>query len=347
MKPLNNGQKELLFDYCIGLTSPKETDEAESLIESNQEAAGLYYKLKAALEPLGSLEPETCPDELVENTISRVQTLMDSGQQQLRELLASEQTRNVDIQSWSWRGLGSRLAVAAVFMIAGSVLFTSFKVVSGYAREKSWRQRCQMQMGGVFQGLRNYISDHDNQTPAVASIAGAPWWKLGDQGGENHSNTRNVYLLPKYDYVDIDNYVCPCCKGDVPLKLTSSQIKRLKDFPSRRYVTYSFQINCRQTANGKLQCRKVIMADMNPLFENLPEDLPKQFRLQLTRALLTLNSINHNRRGQNVLYGDGHIEFLKSRFVGISKDDIYTLQDTDVYQGCEVPSCETDFFLAP
>jgi len=212
---------------------------------------------------------------------------------------------------------------------------------------RSLRQRCQMQMGSVFQGLRNYISDYDDQTPAVASIAGAPWWKLGDQGRENHSNTRNVYLLSKGEYVELNNFVCPSCKGEVPLKLTDSQIKRLKDFPSRRYVTYSFQINCRKTASGKLLCRKVIMADTNPLFEKLPEDFSKQFRLQLTRALLTLNSINHNRRGQNVLFGDGHIEFLKNRSIGISEDDIYTLQDTDVYQGCEVPSCETDFFLAP
>lgn len=347
MNPLNNEQKELLFDYCIGLTSQTETDEAEALISSNQEAAEIQQKLRAAIEPLGSLEPESCPDELVENTISRVQNLADFGQQQLRELLASEQTRNVGIQSWSWQGLGKRLAIAAVFMIAGSILFTSFKVVSGYARQKSWQQRCQLQMGSIFQGLRNYISDYDGQTPAVASIAGAPWWKVGDQGRENHSNDRHIYLLPKYDYVDVKNFVCPACKGEVPLKLTDSQIKKLKDFPSRRYVTYSFQINCRRTVNGKLLCRKVIMADMNPLFEKLPEDFSKQFRLQLTRTLLTLNSINHNRRGQNVLFGDGHIEFLKSRFTGISEDDIYTLQDTDVYQGCEVPSCETDFFLAP
>ena len=347
MDPLSNEQKELLFDYCIGLTSQNESDEAEALISSNQEAAEIHFKLKAALEPLGSLEPESCPDELVFNTISRVQNHVDSGQQQLRQLLASEQTRSVGVQSWSWQDLGKRLAVAAVFMVAGSILFTSFKVVSGYARRNSWQQRCKMQMGSVFQGLRNYISDYDNQAPAVATMAGAPWWKLGDQGSKNHSNTRHIYLLPKYNYVNIEDFVCPACKGEVPLKLTDSQIKRLKDFPSRRYVTYSFQINCRKTANGKLLCRKVIMADTNPLFENLPKDFSKQFRLQLNRALLTLNSINHKSRGQNVLFGDGHIKFLKTRFIGISEDDIYTLQDTDVYQGCEVPSCETDFFLAP
>ncbi|MBC8469455.1 MAG: hypothetical protein H8D56_08280 [Planctomycetes bacterium] len=343
MNPLNNEQKELLFNYCIGLTSQKETDDAESLISSNQEAAEIQQKLRAAIEPLGSLEPESCPDELVVNTISRVQNHIESGQQQLRELLATEQTKKVTIKIGAWRNMSQKAAVAALIIFSIGVLVPTLKSL----HLRSLRQRCQMQMGSVFQGLRNYISDYDDQTPAVASIAGAPWWKLGDQGGENHSNTRNVYLLSKGDYVDVENFVCPACKGDVPLKLTDSQIKRLKDFPSRRYVTYSFQINCRRTSNGKLLCRKVIMADMNPLFENLPEDFSKQFRLQLTRTLLTLNSINHNRRGQNVLFGDGHIKFLKTRFIGFSEDDIYTLQDTDVYQGCEVPSCETDFFLAP
>jgi prepilin-type processing-associated H-X9-DG protein len=87
------------------------------------------------------------------------------------------------------------------------------------------------------------------------------------------------------------------------------------------------------------------MADWNPLFEELPEDFSKTFKLQLNKKLLTLNSINHDRRGQNVLFGDGRVEFLKARFIGT--DDIFTLQDTDVYQGSESPSCETDFFLAP
>jgi prepilin-type processing-associated H-X9-DG protein len=215
------------------------------------------------------------------------------------------------------------------------------------ARQKYQQQRCQTQMGSIFQGLSNYISDYDDKSPAVASIVGAPWWKLGDQGRENQSNTRNIYLLPKGGYVELNSFVCPCCKKDNARKLTPSEMRTNKDFHDRTYITYSFQINCRRTANGKLLCRKVVMADMNPLFENLPKDFSKQFRLQLNRTLLTLNSINHNRRGQNVLFGDGHVEFLKSRFIGISEDDIYTLQDTDVYQGCEVPTRENDFFLAP
>jgi prepilin-type processing-associated H-X9-DG protein len=240
--------------------------------------------------------------------------------------------------------LGKIAAAAAVFMLIVGVLVPT---LLGVARQRSRRQRCQMQMGGIFQGLSNYISDHDGQTPTVATTMGAPWWKVGDQGKENHSNTRHIYLLVKGDYVDISNFVCPGCKGEKPVKLNDSQIKANKDFRSRRYVTYSFQIRCSRAESGKLLCRKVLMADWNPHFERLLDDFSRHLPLRLSRELLTLNSKNHNRRGQNVLFGDGSVEFQKTRFPRISEDDIFTLQDTDIYQGCEVPSCETDFFLAP
>ncbi len=345
MSPLNNEQKQLLFDYCIGLTSQKEAAEAEALISTNKEAAEIHSKLKAAIAPLDSVEPESCPDELVEHTIWRVNNLAGSSQRQLQQLLASEQTRNVVAKSQLWWNLGKIAAAAAVILIFLGIWFAPLDFV----RQKYRQQRCQMQMGGIFQGLSNYISDHDEQSPAVATTAGAPWWWVGDQGKENHSNTRHIYLLPKGGYVELSNFVCPGYKGEKPLKLTDSQIKRLKDFPSRRYVTYSFQIRCHKTRSGKLWCQGVLMADRNPLFEELPKEFSRQFKLHLTRNLSILNSINHNRSGQNVLFDDGRVEFRKTRFIGITKDDddIFTLQDTDVYQGCEVPSCETDFFLAP
>jgi hypothetical protein len=346
MKPLNNDRKELLFDYCLGLTSPKESDEAESLISSNPEAAKIYQSIKAAIEPLDSVEPESCPDELVESTLCKIQSIAavsDEPSDQLRELLASEQGKRATIKIRAWRNWFEMAAIAAAVLFIAGVLIPTLNT----ARQRSQQQRCLAQMGNVFLGLSNYISDHDGQRPSVASVAGAPWWKLGDQGRENHSNTRNVYLLPKGGYVELNNFVCPSCRMEKKVELTPSQLKTYKDFPDRTYITYSFQISCRKTASGKLLCRKVIMADMNPLFERLPEDFSKQFQVKLDRTLSTLNSINHNRRGQNVLFDDGHVKFLKTRFIEISEDDIYTLQDTDVYQGCEVPSCETDFFLAP
>jgi prepilin-type processing-associated H-X9-DG protein len=342
MSPLNSEKKKLVFDYCMGLTSKNKTTEAEQLISSSNEAAKIHDNLKAILKPLDTLEPQLCQDELVERTVRRVNNLANFGQRNLQQLLASEQSKKV-IRIGFRRNLIEMAAVAAAIVLIAGVLVPTFNI----ARQHSWQQRCKKQMASIFQGLRNYLSDHDGQPPSVETVAGAPWWKVGDQGSENQSNTRHIYLLPKGGYVELSNFVCPGCKGEKPLRPNDSQIRKLKDFPSRRYVTYSFQIRCDNMTSGKLLCRKVLMADWNPLFEQIPEDFTKQLQLRLNRALLTLNSNNHNRRGQNVLFGDGSVEFLKTRFAGISDDDIFTLQDTDIYHGCEVPSCETDFFLAP
>jgi len=90
MKPLKKRQKELLFDYCLGITSEKEKDIAEVLISSNNEAIEIHRKLKAALAPLESIRPELCPNLLAERTIFWIlSTPFDSNYQ----LQISEQTQ--------------------------------------------------------------------------------------------------------------------------------------------------------------------------------------------------------------------------------------------------------------
>jgi prepilin-type processing-associated H-X9-DG protein len=347
MIPLTSEQKQLLFDYSMSLTSRDRSAEAKVLISSNEEAAAIYAKLKGTLALLNSLEPQPCPDDLAEHTILRLNDLANSSQDRLHQLLADEQTREATVIKWCWASFARRLATAVVFIIAASVLLPTLS----YLRYHSRLQRCQMQQGTFFQGLSSYVSDHDGQPPTVATAAGAPWWKVGCQCNDNHSNTRRIYLLVKNDYVKLHDFVCPGSKRGKILQLSPSQMRAYKDFPDRSCVTYSFQVGSLAMGNGKLFFRMVLMADRNPLFEELPKDFSKSFKLRLDRRLLTLNSSNHNyfgdRRGQNVLFGDGHVQFVRTRDIGISKDDIFTLQDTDVYQGYEVPSYENDFFLAP
>jgi hypothetical protein len=350
MKSLNSQQKQLLFDYCIGLTSPEEAAEAESLVSSNEEAVEIYAKLKSALSPLESIEIQPCPDDLTERTAQRLSSLVSPSHQRLEKLIAAETARKVTIKSWPAAGgwfWGKRMAVAAVFLIIGAVCIGSYNSIVIGSRQKAERQQCQMQLQQIWQAINNYSSDNDGKLPALAAAAGQPWWKLGYQGEENHSNTRPLWLLVKNDYIKPANFVCPGASQAETIPLDALQIQNLNDFPGRKYMTYSFKISCSSSAGGKLVCRKVLMADLSPLFEKLPSDYSGPFKLHLTNDLLTRNSINHNRRGQNVLFGDGRVEFIKTRFTSLLEDDIFTLRDTDIYHGYEQPSCENDFFLAP
>jgi hypothetical protein len=71
---LDYQQKQLIFDYSLGLTTTEgKTIEAERLISTSDQAAKLHASLKfiTAIIKVG-LESEPCPDELVERTISRL-----------------------------------------------------------------------------------------------------------------------------------------------------------------------------------------------------------------------------------------------------------------------------------
>jgi hypothetical protein len=347
MIELKREQKQLLFDQCIGLASPAQNAEVRALTSSNEEAAALHTRLTGILAPLNSLEPEPCPNDLAERTLLRLKTLADSSRNRLHQLLVVEETRALGPDRWEWASFARRFAAAAVFLFSASVFLPAL----GYLRHHSRVQQCQTQQSGFFRGLTDFMSDHGGQGPSVAVNAGAAWWKIGHPGTENHSNTRKIFRLVQGDYVMPSSFVCPGSKHGSVMRAQPSEIRAYQDFPDRDCVTYSFQIHCRQIGHGQLLCQGVVMADSNPLFEDLPKDSSGGFKLQIDAKALSINSRNHSylgkRSGQNVLHRDGHIAFLRTRYVDGSKDDIFTLQGIDVYQGVELASCESDIFLAP
>ena len=58
------------------------------------------------------------------------------------------------------------------------------------------------------------------------------------------------------------------------------------------------------------------------------------------------NSRNHNSEGQNIVFVDGHVDFLKKASGGVNNDNIYTMQDnTYTLRGCiegQIWSSDTD-----
>jgi len=57
------------------------------------------------------------------------------------------------------------------------------------------------------------------------------------------------------------------------------------------------------------------------------------------------NTNNHDRDGQNVLFGDGHVEFVTNAFVGIARDNIYSTQTGTTVVGS--PANANDSVLLP
>jgi len=345
---LDNRQKQLIFDFCLGFTSEEETTEVKQLIASSKEASQIYAILQSAISPLDAFICESCPNELVEKTLSRIDNYERSAPVQLEQLIADEESKEYVPNQKLWPSFGKILVAAALITIAIGIWFAPLDIV----RQKYWQARCQMQMSNIFQGLQNYIADH-GEMPAVEMKTDAPWWKVGYQGSENHSNTRNMWLLVKGGYVKPMQFVCPGCKqkrnASQKVDTEAIALKSYNDFPHRSFVTYSFRIRC-ENSGDLFKSRKILIADLNPLFEKIPEDYSHSFRIKLEPSLLGKNSNNHNRHGQNVLFGDGRVIFITERHTDISQDDIFTLQKMS--PGCEIygherPDCESDAFLAP
>jgi len=348
MTPLTDEQKQLVFDHSLGVTSEHETAEAERLLASSREAAQLHLSFKAALSPLDSLEPELCPDEISERTIQRLveQAQADLAPGRLEELLAAERSRGVTLRIPFLRNWGEVAAVAAVIVLILSGLFPAV----GMMRQKQWQARCGQRLGGIHNGISSYVADHDGLLPAVPVTPGAPWWKVGYQGQENHSNTRRAWLLVKNRYVEPSLFACPARRLSRKVDFDSLEVEQYNDFPGRAYIHFSVRVCCPKTTQRGLVAKRVLMADLNPLSERFPEDHSSSLSIELCQELMSSNSRNHDSRGQNLLLCDGSVEYVRVRRSSISEDDIYTLQAMSCgskVDGREYPSCETDTFLAP
>jgi len=333
MSSVSNDQEQLLFDYSLSLTSQSDSAHAQALISSNNEAAQFYSSLQAVLAPLGALEPEPCPDQLAQRTISRLTNLANSGRRGLEELLATEQSRPITIKAGLWRNLGEMVAIAAVLMLFASVMIPML----GRARQGYWKQRCQAQLSSVFQGLTNYLSEHDGKPPAVAAKPGQQW------------NTQCIYLLVKLGYLkDPAVFICPGRDRRQVIQFDISRAAEYSDFPTREHITYSPRKQCPDSLKQGRLCRGPILSDRNPIFDDQPLN---RFKRRLDEASLKANSKNHAGEGQNVLCDDGGAKFTPIRDIGVANDDIFTLQDmgcgSEVGE-CELlPSREIDILLAP
>ncbi len=347
MKSLTTGQKNLIFDYCFGLTDQAQTIEAQSLLASSSEAEEVYSKLQSSFSILNSLPSETCPEELAEGTVFRLKNSANASQLRLKQLLEQEQSGIATARPSFWRSLAEMAAVAAVILVVAGVSFPALRSV----RQTAWQTKCQAQLLQISRGFTDYASDNQGNLPAVATTSGSPWWKVGNQGNENHSNTRHLWLLVKDKYVEPDDFVCPGRTQGRAMQFDKRKVKNLLDFPDRRYVTYSFKIMCDDTSKKLPAGDRVFMSDLNPVFEKMfnafqtsPGHHPK---MVLGDKMLKLNSFNHNNRGQNIILGSGAVKFVRTRNVGPAADDIFTLKDKTTYTGTEIPYSDDDIFLAP
>ena len=356
---LSSEDQQLILDFYFRCGDEEDITRGRDLIAADPEAARLYASLEETLTELDSIKYEACPDNLAELTVARLKVAASAktvGTHKLQVLLKEEQ-ENQDYLAVPapvpagagrfWRPAFEILATAAAVMLAAGILFPSF----GAMRERSRQILCSQNLSRIGQAMAVFGNDQDGRIGAVTVKTGSPWWKIGYQGPEIHSNTRYPWQLVKGGYIDGQSFVCDGHIEGTPVRYDARQMSRLDDFPSRRNVSYSFILLCDDNNSLTKRSRRVIASDLNPLFQQLPfqtavyQKLNEFERIQLNEQLRQILSPSHRGKGQNTLFSDGSVEFVRVRVV--NGDDIFTIDGGDGYTGKETPCDPDDIFLVP
>ncbi len=160
-------------------------------------------------------------------------------------------------------------------------------------------------------------------------------------GSTEMSVTRAYWMLVRSGDVTVKQFICPSSLDDSPDP--TGEIDHYYDFMGYRNISYGYQVPFgpqeTQPREGA-DHRKVFAADKGPFYAPTNpqwdtagedggridlDDPPKNWR--------PFNSPNHggyaNSDGQNALFSDGHVSFVRIPAVGVDDDNIYTLMIDD------------------
>lgn len=334
-EPMNNRESNAdLLGYHLGLTD-EATKARVELEHSAQELAASRETVRRILAPLAADQVVETPPDLVDRIMARAeaaQATIPFGRP--APVLASEAGRG--------RAAGGPLMTfrelvglaAAIILLAG-VFVPGFRT----ARWASQQANCADHLRSIGNGYAEYAESYGNQLPFAGPVpVGASWLRTADPNVPVADNSRNVWRLVKERHVLPGVFVCPGRPGDKPVEAVN--VEALEAFPNSRNNSYPTNFVAGPRTKDSLQENTPLAGDMNPLCEQ-----PKPL---IRASELPPNSRSHEPlRGQNVLYGNLTVRFVRTPNVGVDNDDIYRLIGVQEYTGRERPSLSSDVFLIP
>ncbi len=277
---------------------PYDEEAVDALLASGFEVSGVPRALRARAERASGLlslldqsvgqAGESPSADLVERTLSYVQSNAESEASRMRL------DRPARGGGWQMR-MRDLVAIAAVLVIGTTVLWPMLSSVGAYAQ----RTHCAGSLATAGLGFGQYVGDYSDGWPmASSSQAGGYWWNVGSA---SESNSANIYTMVRTGYTDggLDPLACggnaDAVYGDVPAGRM--------DWSRLEEVSYSSQNLFASVRPSATDPTVAVLSDRSPV-------VLLSFRHRAVNPYL--NSPNHGGRGQNVLLGDGSVEWRTS-----------------------------------
>ncbi len=176
-----------------------------------------------------------------------------------------------------------------------------------------------------------------NMVGTLGVFSSDPFWGTSGTVGTNNVPA-SLFLLLRTQEIGSEVFTCPSANaekdnfgGGANTALNRSNFSNINrnlaysyanPFPSTTAVGTGYKLNNSLTPDF------AVAADINPGTDTGSTSGPFMVRTSSSASDMKQgNSKNHGQDGQNVLYGDGHVEFQSNPFCGVQRDNIYTQSD--------------------
>jgi prepilin-type processing-associated H-X9-DG protein len=233
------------------------------------------------------------------------------------------------------------LVVIALILVAIAFLLPT----THHTRGDGNRVKCASNLRQIGQALLMYANDNKGAYPRTTHRPGSqviPTWGTGapatqpsdPNGPAPNDVTAALFLLMRTQDITPEVFTCPYSDqekwdfgGSNNTALNWSNWADVK-----ANLSYSYQnpyaddesIKRGFLLNNSISAEFAVAADMNPGTTYGAVNVTNVTTTSSARDMKGGNSINHDRDGQNILFGDGHVSFEQNPFVGVSRDNIYT-----------------------
>jgi len=236
------------------------------------------------------------------------------------------------------------LVVIGIIALLISILLPSLN----RARETANRVKCGSNLRQIGQAILLYSNENKGNYPRTyynptltavttawdASTGGAAKDPFNPSVGNNTIDAA-IFLLIRTQDITSEVFVCPSSNGEKDTYGTAAgaNAQNKVSFTKRENLSYSFAnpypdtnaVNAGYRWNSTLGAEFCVGGDLNPgkPAANPQYDVTAPRETSPASTQQKANSPNHQAAGENLLFGDGHVEFVQNPFAGTKRDNVY------------------------